>query len=279
MNLRWMAVACASLLLVASCSKSEGKSGRLTDASTALPTSSAAVGPSGSAPAAPRASGKAPSAPVASANASTRTGSSGSSGASGEVSPSGPAQPKVGAYTFHEKGTRRAGSAGQSQPYEEDGTLNVSRSGSDATLSYQNSQGKEDMTLRFERDRVLLTHVMIQQSIGSFGGDLQPPPMVVRWPVRVGDSWSGSWTANGTSGKTSVRVDRSESMSAMGSAWKTYVLETTTTTTGQASGTTKVTSWYAPDLGLDLRRVSDFSGSYQGVPFQAHSDQVITSRP
>jgi hypothetical protein len=103
--------------------------------------------------------------------------------------------------------------------------------------------------------------------------------MVVRTPVKVGDSWTNTWKANGTSGTTKIRVDRQESIRAFGRDWRAFVIVNSTTASGEAKGTTTSTSWYVADLGLDVKRVSDFEGNYQGVPFKQHSERVVTSRP
>jgi hypothetical protein len=188
-------------------------------------------------------------------------------------------QPATGRYGFHEEGTRRAGSTGQNQPYEHDGTLSVSESGARSTLHFETEQGSEEMTLRFEKDRVLLERARIEQSIATFDARFDPPQMVVRMPIKVGDSWTNTWKANGTSGTTKIRVDRQESIRAFGRDWRAFVIVNSTTASGDAKGTTTSASWYVAELGLDVKRVSDFEGSYQGVPFKQHAERVLTTRP
>jgi hypothetical protein len=188
-------------------------------------------------------------------------------------------RPATGRYAFQEKGTRRAGSAGQDQPYETSGTLSVSSSGPRTTLHFETEQGSEELTLRFERDRVLLERARIEQAIATFDARFDPPQMVVRTPIKVGDSWTNTWKANGTSGTTKIRVDRQESIRAFGKDWRAFVIVNSTTASGEAKGTTTSTSWYVADLGLDVKRVSDFEGNYQSVPYRQHSERVITRRP
>ena len=188
-------------------------------------------------------------------------------------------RPRAGKYGFHEKGTRRAGSAGQDQPYETDGTLTVSVSGQRNTLRFQTDQGSEELTLRYESDRALLERARLEQSFATFDARFDPPQMVLRSPMKVGDAWTNTWKADQTSGTTKIRVARKESVSAMGKTWSAYVIVNDTTASGDAKGTTTSTSWYIPELGLDVKRVSDFDGSYRGIAVKQHSERILTSRP
>jgi hypothetical protein len=246
--------------------------GRLTEAtSSPSPATSATPGPSGT---------TAPTASSAVAVDGTAGPRARTAAPVATVKPSdGPVQPARGSYRFNEKGTRRAGSTGQDQPYEQDGTLTVSASSARSTLHFETEQGSEEMTLRFERDRVLLERARIEQSIATFDAKFDPPQMVVRTPLRVGDAWTNTWKAGGTSGTTKIRVDREETVQAFGRSWRAFVIVNSTTASGDAKGTTTSTSWYVRELGLDVKRISDFEGSYQGVPFKQYSERILTSRP
>lgn len=192
---------------------------------------------------------------------------------------SGLVRPATGKYGFHEEGTRRAGSAGQDQPYEDDGTLTVSASGAGTTLRFESDRGSEELTLRYEANRAFLERARLEQSVATFDARFDPPQLVLRSPLRVGDAWTNTWKANGTSGTTKIRVARNESVSAMGKTWSAFVLTNETTASGDAKGNTTSTTWYVPELGLDVKRVSDFDGTYQGIAYKQHSERTLTSRP
>lgn len=203
----------------------------------------------------------------------------GSDGGPRQQEASSPTVPKAGKYGFHEEGTRRAGTTGTDQPYETDGTLTVTRDGKATDLTFSSSEGEEEMDLRHEPSEVLLTHVRFRQGVTSFETTFDPPQVVLKWPVEVGQSWTNEWSADGTEGTTEITVARRETIRAMGRDWETFVIENHTETSGEAEGTQDSTSWYSPKLGLDVKRVADFEGTYQGVPFDRHSERMLTSRP
>lgn len=188
-------------------------------------------------------------------------------------------RPTTGDYGFHEKGSRRAGSTGQDQPYETDGSLTVSASGERTTLRFATDEGSEELTLRYEASKAFLERARIEQSVASFDARFDPPQLVLRAPMKPGDAWTNKWTSNGTSGTTKIRVDREEAVRAFGRVWRATVVVNQTTASGDARGNTTTTSWYVAELGLDVKRVSDFDGTYRGIAFKQHAERVLTSRP
>ena len=188
-----------------------------------------------------------------------------------------PTIPRAGRYTIHVSGTRTAGSTGQPQPFEGDGTLDVAVSGADVTLDSDSPEGTEHLETRHTSRGVLLRRARIEQFTFTFDASFSPPQLIIRSPIRVGDDWTNDWTAEGTSGTSRFQVLREETITALGRSWRTFVIENRTTTTGDAKGTNTTTSWYSPELGLDLKRVSDFEGRYREVPFSQRSERVITA--
>jgi hypothetical protein len=188
-------------------------------------------------------------------------------------------RPQVGPYGFHDKGTMRAGSTGRDQPYERDGQLTVSESGVRTVQRFQTDQGSEELTLRYEQARAFLERARIEQSFATFDARFDPPQLVLKAPLKVGDAWANTWKSDGTSGTTKIRVDREEPIRAFGKLWRSYVIVNDTTASGDAKGTTKSSSWYVAELGLDVKRISDFDGAYRGIAVKQHSERVLTSRP
>jgi hypothetical protein len=188
-------------------------------------------------------------------------------------------RPTTGGYDFHEKGTMRAGSTGSDQPFERDGRLTVSASGARTILRFETDQASEEMTIRYETSRAFLERARLEQSFAAFDARFDPPQLILKAPLRVGDTWTNAWKSSGTTGTTKIRVDREELVRAFGKLTRGYVLVNTTTASGDAKGTTTSTSWYVPELGLDVKRISDFDGSYRGIAVKQHSERVLTSRP
>lgn len=188
-------------------------------------------------------------------------------------------RPTTGRYGFHEKGTRRAGSGGQDQPYETDGSLTVSASGERTTLRFATDNGSEEMTLRYETSRAFLERARLQQSVASFDARFDPPQLILRAPMNLGDTWTNTWKSGATSGTTKIRIDREELVRAFGKVWRAVVVVNQSTASGEAKGNTSTTSWYVAELGLDVKRISDFDGTYQGIAFKQHAERVLTSRP
>lgn len=173
----------------------------------------------------------------------------------------------------------RAGSTGSDQPFERDGDLTVTASGPRTTLRFQTEQASEEMTLRYEASRAFLERARLEQSFAAFDATFDPPQLILKAPLKVGDAWTNSWKSDGTSGTTKIRVDREEPLRAFGKLYRAYVIVNTTTASGDARGTTTSTSWYVAELGLDVKRISDFDGTFRGIAVKQHSERVLTSRP
>ena len=143
-----------------------------TTPSTAL-GAAPAVGADTTAPTAPATAATAPTAPTAAAPL-----------ASG---PTRIAIPTEGRWTYHLTGTKRL-LGGQPEPIDEQSPTDITRTGGtdespELRLYTSNTTYTRDDTRRFTPDGVELLATTFSASGASFGGTLQPPQLLARWPL------------------------------------------------------------------------------------------------
>ena len=205
----------------------------------------------------------------------------------GTGAPQGPtrvAVPATGAWRYHVEGTRKVGLAGSPQPVDEDVTTEVSRTGGtdeapEMRLYTRTGSGTEDDVRRYGAGQVEMLSTNLSGFGISFGGTFQPPQVLVRWPVRVGDAWASDWTAGDTRGHTSSRVTGERSFT-LGSLTSTCsVVESTSDLSGDASGTETQAACWAVELGIAVEIETTADVTYQGVPVEIDEHRVLTARP
>jgi hypothetical protein len=192
--------------------------------------------------------------------------------------------PTVGDWRFHVEGTRKVGAAGSTQPYSEDDTTQVSRhSGDDQTavmrVLTQTSAGTEDDQRRYAPDAVSLVATQVSSTGLSYGGTLQPPQVLIPWPVHVGQAWSESWTTGSVNGHTNGKVTGTRQASAGGTAYTCWVVQLSSTFSGAAQGQQDQTSCWVPALGMSIDDTQHIQGTYNGVSFDVTSHAVLLAKP
>lgn len=95
--------------------------------------------------------------------------------------------------------------------------------------------------------KITKVHVRINYEGFSFENTYRPDPPVesVRYPLRAGETWSGSWQ-DSTSGDYKVSVGQKQTVEAAGSTVQAFPVETTTTFRGEIQGRARVVVWIDP---------------------------------
>jgi len=192
--------------------------------------------------------------------------------------------PNIGAWRYHLQGTRKIGAAGSAQPFSEDATSQVSRESGDAQVAQmrvvtQSSNGKQDDLRRYAPADVQLVATQISSSSMSFGGTLQPPPQLVRWPIKPGDAWTSDWNAGSVTGHSTARVLGNRTVTVAGNSYTCWDIQTDTSFSGSAQGNQHSVSCWAPSLGMSIDDQTRFQGTYSGVPFDISTHSVLISAP
>jgi hypothetical protein len=192
--------------------------------------------------------------------------------------------PAVGDWRYQVTGTRRIGAAGSNQPYDEAATTAVKRTGGTDTepemeLATSTSNGDQRDTRRYRPAEVLLIATDIKASGLGFAGTLQPPPRLLRWPAKPGDTWQDSWTAGDVQGKTTSKVTGSRDVSTPAGAFRCTDVTSTTTFSGATSGTQTQTACWAPELGMAVVSDGRYQGTYNNVPFDITTRTTVLARP
>ncbi|HWC13059.1 MAG TPA: hypothetical protein VG929_00515 [Actinomycetota bacterium] len=98
-----------------------------------------------------------------------------------------------------------------------------------------------------DRARITKVHVRLSYEGFSFTNTYRPDPPVeaMRYPLREGDRWSGSWK-DSTSGDYDIRVGGKEAVQVDGGTVQAFRVRTTTTFRGEIQGRGDVTVWIDP---------------------------------
>lgn len=252
----------------------------------------------------PQATGQVPSGSVAAAAHSTTTSPLGRPAARGGAQPNattgsttppaaGPstsaaptriAVPATGAWRYHIDGTRKVGAAGSTQPYSEDDTTQVTHTGGDAQspvmrLVTQTSTGSEDDQRRYAPDGVSLVTTQLSSTGVSYGGTLQPPQLLIPWPIHVGQTWAGDWSTGSVNGHTNGKVTGTRQVTAAGATYNCWVIQLASTFSGSAQGQQQETSCWVPQLGMSVDDNQHYQGTYNGVSFDITSHATLLGAP
>lgn len=113
--------------------------------------------------------------------------------------------------------------------------------------SSQNRLTKTTTVHAPDRARITKVHVRLSYEGFSFTNTYRPDPPVeaVRYPLREGDRWSGSWK-DSTSGDYQIRVGAKETVQVDGGMVQAFRVRTTTTFRGEIEGRGDVTAWIDP---------------------------------
>jgi hypothetical protein len=196
------------------------------------------------------------------------------------------AVPAAGSWTFRMEGTRKFGAAGSPQRFSESATTQVSRLSDDAgaaevRLRTESGNGTQDDRRRYQPDGVLLVAMQVSSSGMSFGGSLQPPQVLVRWPFRAGDQWTSDWNTGdgGVQGHSTARVLGPRTVNVAGRTLECWDVRTDTTFTGSAQGEQHQTACWSAELGMSVDDDIQYKGTYNGVPFEIVTHATLTGTP
>jgi RND superfamily putative drug exporter len=192
--------------------------------------------------------------------------------------------PQPGNWSYHVTGTRKIGAAGSTQPFSEDDTTVVdilSRTGNTTHVRLRTSTRSEsDEDQRdYLPNRITLTSTSRQTAGQSFSGTLDPAQLLLPWPAADGQRWSSDWTTGKVSGHTDSRVTARRRVSLAGQSRTCVEVTSTTTLTGDISGTIKQTSCWLPDLGVIVQDHTVTQASSNGVPYDTDVTSTLFSQP
>ena len=126
-------------------------------------------------------------------------------------------------------------------------------------------------TSRYSKGSAHITEVYVRFAYSgyTFEQTYRPQPAVqsLRFPLRAGDSWNGSWKGK-VSGTYSVSVIGREAVSAAGRNVQAMKVQTKTSFKGDFSGKANATMWIDPRTRAVLRtagnlHVASTYGSYE----------------
>ncbi|MEW6474255.1 MAG: MMPL family transporter [Actinomycetota bacterium] len=194
------------------------------------------------------------------------------------------AVPALGGWRYRAEGTRKIGLAGSTQPFNEETTTQVSRVGGDdhtpeLRLLTESGSGTVDERRRYGPAAVELLALRVSSAGLAYGGTFTPPQLLLRWPTRIGDTWTSHWTTDDTRGSTTAKVVEERTVTVAGRTLRCYLVDRNTTFSGAVEGTQHQRSCWSRDLGMVADDQQEFQGTYQGVRFEGRAHLTLLSTP
>ena len=199
-------------------------------------------------------------------------------------SPQRIAVPATGDWRYRSQGTRQIGLAGSPQSFDEEVTTEVGREGGsngspEMRLVTSSSNGTEEQVRRYDPDAVRMLETHVSGFGQSFGGTLEPPARLVRWPIRVGDTWSDTWTADGIQGDTTSTVTERRSYTVGDTSYECYVVDSQTELSGDAEGTQDQQACWVAQLGMWVEADIRIDVTYNGIPVEIDEHRSLLAAP
>jgi hypothetical protein len=197
--------------------------------------------------------------------------------------------PADGQWRYRATGTRRIGLAGSERPFAEDVTATVTRAAGPGRASQEvrvltsSASGTTDERRRYSSGGLDLLSLQVTSAGLGYGGTLEPPQRLLPARARVGDSWTSQWRATGpagtTTGTTTATITGTREVQVEGRLWHCYEVDRDTTVTGAITGTQQQQTCWILALGMASRDLQRFTGTYQGVRFDAQIEMVLHQIP
>jgi hypothetical protein len=192
--------------------------------------------------------------------------------------------PAAGGWRYHVEGTRKVGLAGSTQPFNEDVTTQVSRTGGsddapELRLYTESGSGTVDELRRYAPGGVDLLSLRVASGGLTYGGTFSPPQVLLPWPVRIGATWVSDWNTEDTHGHTEARILGERTLTVDGRSLRCYDVQRDTTLSGAIQGTQRERACWNADLGMTLTSDQTFQGTYQGIRFEAQATFTLLSPP
>lgn len=200
------------------------------------------------------------------------------------------AYPAAGRYSYSQRGYEKFCNGGtcerQALAKQQTAVITLRARTPERAEVVTETSASDDRMLRttatYNRENALVTDVYTRLSYRGFAFENQyhpsPPVESLRFPLRDGAAWRGSWE-DSTSGDYSVRVFGPSSITVAGRAVRAWQVATTTDFRGEFNGRAKTLSWIDPATkaivklsgSIDLtstygRYVTEFSTSLRSGP-------------
>lgn len=193
--------------------------------------------------------------------------------------------PAAGTYTYEQSGAFTiSGTTFEPSP---EGTLEVARATESSgglrqrQVRRYSEDSTTDTTLLFRSKGVLLVEQTVRFGFQEVRCRTDEPLLLVKLPLRVGDSWSDETTCDGMRIRLTGSVVRTERRQVGSGRVDTFVVRHRLTASGEDySQSAERTSWLSPAHGLVVRSVEEGEGKFRGLPYtNERTEQLVRLRP
>lgn len=194
------------------------------------------------------------------------------------------AAPSPGPWLYRVEGSRTVGAAGTAQPFAEDAESTVTRTGGPSerpefAIRTETSFATTEENRRYTPGAVDALSLKANALGMAYGGTFDSPQQLIRSPIRIGDNWTSRWKAGGTRGETTSTVTGARSVTVEAQRLTCYVVERSTTMSGDVSGVQHQRTCWVPGLGMPVIDRQELRGTYQGISFDVTATMTLLSPP
>lgn len=213
---------------------------------------------------------------------STDAGTKHQSGSSSPAS-TGPAPIAPGTYTYDQTGSQTISGFHSSVPPTSTLVVHPAKANGRQTsrMSSGDKQPPSDQTVLFNRKGMFLISQVERVAIPgrtetircTFHPGVPYPP----WPVEVGQKVHAHTDCGQVKVTATGSVVGRRTATIGGKTLTVYVINTTLTTSGQASSTSHDTEWFSPDLRLSVRDTGTITGKFGPFSFNGTFTRTLSS--
>jgi hypothetical protein len=109
--------------------------------------------------------------------------------------------------------------------------------------------------------------------------DYRPPLLLFRFPLEVGSVWTSHAVSENRTSDLTGEVLRTETVTAAGRSFETFVIKTLITFSGNQEGRRSDTWWFAPSLGMPVRWQESTEAQQGPANFSQHATWTLTATP
>ena len=202
----------------------------------------------------------------------------------GSSAPAALTAPTEGRWTYRVEGERTVGAAGSPQPFAEDADSVVTRTGGpdqrpEFSVRTETSFATTEESRRYGPASIDVLSLKASALGMADGGTFDTPQQLIRSPIRIGDSWTSRWKSDGTRGETTSTVTGARSVTVDGRQLDCYLVERTTTMSGDITGTQRQRTCWVPTLGMPSTDRQELRGTYRGISFEATVSMTLSTTP
>lgn len=176
------------------------------------------------------------------------------------VAAASPSRPEDGVYTWNVEGYEQTPGTRRELPERSSRVITYDEKGAWTEHHIFSQQKEQWFGIKISEEGVATTDVRNRVVMGPVTVDktvvFNPPMFVNRFPMKVGNTWSGEWSGKTSGEYTAKTLDRT-TLVIGGERVEVVLTEVSMQMRGEVEGTSFVRSWVAPDYSLVVKQYQE----------------------